>query len=493
MLVAFIYFILFSTLIFFYFKKKKTHFPIWVFNSVFTLKIIAGFGLTYIYTHQYKDRSTADIFKYYDDAKVMYSSLEKAPKDYFRMITGIGNNTFHFDTCYYEKMNHWYKRNDFGLYNDNHTIIRFNAILMPFTFNSFHAHTVIMCFFSFIGLYFLFSFFNYFLKDKEWLVLCAVFLVPSVLFWGSGVLKEGILLFSIGGLLYSILQLVFRKKITFQNLLLFSLSFLLLLINKVYWLPLLILPICCLIITHYFQFKKPFWFYLVAYLFVGVCFYSFTFFFQKKNSIHQIAERQQSFINLAQGGIYLLNQEYLIRLNPADSNCLQKTNFDSVIVKSGTSYLKWKLNNFEDTIIVKTAEQNWEKYKIIAVQQKAGSLLFEDAILPNINSFLKFIPVAFINASLMPLPWHSKSIMELVASLENLLLMILLLISLFFLKHQKEINHSFLWFLIFVVLSVLFVVGFTTPVSGAIVRYKMPVIPFLMMIAVCFYPKIKNK
>ena len=159
----------FSSLIFFYFKKKKTHFPIWVFNSVFTIKIIAGFGLTYIYTHQYKDRSTADIFKYYDDAKVMYSSLEKAPKDYFRMITGIGNNTFHFDTCYYEKMNHWYKRNDFGLYNDNHTIIRFNAILMPFTFNSFHAHTVIMCFFSFIGLYFLFSFFNYFLKDKEWL------------------------------------------------------------------------------------------------------------------------------------------------------------------------------------------------------------------------------------------------------------------------------------------------------------------------------------
>jgi len=460
--------------------------PTWVFNAVFLLKIIAGFSLTYIYTHHYKDRSTADVFKYYDDAKVMYSALEKAPEDYFKMLCGVGNNTFHFDTCYYEKMNHWYKRNDFGLYNDNHTIIRFNALLMPFTFNSFHAHTVFMCFVSFVGLYFLYSFFLNFERGKNWLIFCAVFLAPSILFWGSGVLKEGILLFSIGGLLFSFMKLFFHKIITITNLILFLASFLLLLINKVYWLPILILPLLCLFIIRVFKPKNSILIYFISYFVVVVGFYVFSLMIQKKNLIQQIAERQQSFIHLAQGGIYLLNQQNLIRLNPKDSLCLQKVTSDSVIVKSGTSYLKWSLNNFDDTIFVKSTAQTIEKFKIISIQQKAGSILFDKAISSNWSSFIKFVPIAFFNSVLMPLPWNSKSVTELMASFENFILIGIVLFFVFYFKKQNN-NIEFRWFLIFTALSVFLIVGFSTPVAGAIVRYKMPVIPFLLMIAVSFY------
>jgi len=461
--------------------------PIWIFNALFLIKVLAGFALTYVYTHHYKDRSTADVFKYYDDAKIMHSALEKAPVDYFKMISGIGNNTFHFDTCYYEKMNHWYKRNDFGMYNDNHTIIRFNALLMPFTFNSFHAHTVFMCFISFVGLYLLYSFFLYFQKGKEWLIIVAVFLAPSVLFWGSGVLKEGILLFSIGALLFSFKQLFFRKLFSLKYMMLILVSFLLLLINKVYWLPILILPLICLFGVRILNFKKPLRFFLLSYFFIGVCFYFFTSFLQNKNPFQQIAERQQSFINLAQGGIYLLNQENLVRLNPKDSLVLQKTTTDSVTIKLGTAYLKWKLNNFDDTLFVASSKVDIENYKIISIQQKAGSILFEKSISATWVSFMKFIPVSFINSALMPLPWNSKSITELLASLENIILLVSVLFSFFYFKNKTSLETDFLWFLVFTVLSVFFIVGFTTPVAGAIVRYKMPVIPFLLMIAVCFY------
>jgi hypothetical protein len=489
LVVASLYITLFSAILFFYFKKKETGLPNFTFNALFLIKVLFGFALTYVYTHQYKDRSTADIFKYYDDAKIMYSALEKSPSDYFSMLSGIGNNTFHFDTCYYEKMNHWYKRNDFGMYNDNHTIIRFNALLMPFTYSSFHAHTVIMCFVSFIGLYFLFSFFCYFQPGKDWLILMAVFLAPSVLFWGSGVLKEGILLFSIGGLLFSFKQLFFRKVVSITSILLLCISFFLLLINKFYWLPILLFPLICLLIVRVLKINKPFWFYINSYmLLIASCFfiYSST---QNKNPIQKIAERQQSFIHLAQGGIYLLNQQNLIRLNPLDSSCLQKTKSDSVVIKSGTSYLKWKLNKFDDTLVVTSSDIDKETYKIIAIQQKAGSILFENSIHPDFISFVKFMPIAFFNSSLMPLPWQVKSFTELMASLENSIVLILVILTFVWFKKVNKFDKGFLWFLIFIVLSVFFMVGFTTPVAGAIVRYKMPAIPFLLMIAVCFYQK----
>jgi hypothetical protein len=87
----------------------------------------------------------------------------------------------------------------------------------------------------------------------------------------------------------------------------------------------------------------------------------------------------------------------------------------------------------------------------------------------------------------MPLPWNSKSITELLASLENIIFLVSVLFSFFYFKNKTSLETDFLWFLVFTVLSVFFIVGFTTPVAGAIVRYKMPVIPFLLMIAVFFY------
>jgi hypothetical protein len=349
-----------------------------------------------------------------------------------------------------------------------------------------------MCLVSFVGLYFLYSFFLYFERGKDWLIFCAVFLAPSVLFWGSGVLKEGILLFSIGGLLFSFMKLFFQKIISITNLTLFFTSFLLLLINKVYWLPILILPLVCLLIIQFYKPKNSFLIYFFTYFIVIVGFYVFSVTIQKKNPIQQIAERQQSFINLAQGGIYLMNQQYLIRMNIADSLCLEKLAYDSVIVKPETSYLKWKLNNFDDTILVKSSAKNIEKFKIISLQQKAGSILFDKPITTTCYSFIKFIPVAFVNASIMPLPWRSKSMMELIASLENFLLIGLVLFFVFYFKNRNVGNTSIRWFLIFIVLSVYFVVGFTTPVAGAVVRYKMPAIPFLLMLAVTYYTRNKS-
>ena len=117
------------------------------------------------------------------------------------MLLGIGNDTPEFQQ-YYEQMNYWARKIDSNIYNDSHTIIRFNTIVRFFSLGYYNVHTVFICFLSLIGLTGIYKTFIPYLQDKKRELLFAVFLLPSALFWGSGVLKEGLIFFALGLLIY---------------------------------------------------------------------------------------------------------------------------------------------------------------------------------------------------------------------------------------------------------------------------------------------------
>jgi hypothetical protein len=77
--------------------------------------------------------------------------------------------------------------------------------------------------------------------------------------------------------------------------------------------------------------------------------------------------------------------------------------------------------------------------------------------------------------------YDSRSILELMASFENLCF--LLFFALCFLFRDKiPIDKNLLICCITIVLTSFILIGITTTVTGAIVRYKIPFIPFLLMI-----------
>ena len=163
----------------------------WIFVFIFGIKLLSALALTIIYTYYYTDRSTADIFKYFDDSKVLFSALHKNPIDYFKMVTGIGADSPHLKH-YYLDCNYWYKKYNYLMYNDNRTIIRFNAIVLLFSFGKFFVHNVFMSFLSLIGLMAIYKVFVENFASKKVELLVAIFLLPSVLLWTSGTLKEGL-------------------------------------------------------------------------------------------------------------------------------------------------------------------------------------------------------------------------------------------------------------------------------------------------------------
>lgn len=187
---------------------------------LFTLKALTGITLILIYTYYYPP-GTADIYHYFNDGKILYSALNTAPLDYFRMLTGINDNAPHL-MHYYDQMNFWLKDFNYNLYNDNRTVIRFNALVMLISFKNIYIHAYIMNILALAGLVGIFQFLVKIIKTGRTIALVAVALPPSLLFWGSGLLKEGIVIFALGLLLHAVTSLSMSRNnyIAWFNLLL---------------------------------------------------------------------------------------------------------------------------------------------------------------------------------------------------------------------------------------------------------------------------------
>ena len=167
----------------------------------FFLRIAMGFGLFLIYSYHYPSRQDADTFKYFDDSKYMYDAFWTNPEDYFKMLFGIHCNTEYFNTEYFNNMSNWVRSYDNGLFNDNRLMIRVNAFLRIFSFGNYHVHSIILAFLAFMGSFSLSKLFFEVSRSKV-LTYIAVFLVPSLVFWSSGILKEAVLLAALGFFAY---------------------------------------------------------------------------------------------------------------------------------------------------------------------------------------------------------------------------------------------------------------------------------------------------
>lgn len=227
--------------------------------GVFLIKIIAGFSLSWIYTHQYSNRSEADIFRYFDDSRLLNDVFYENKIHFTQLMLGIEDKTDPVIIDYMKYSNGWRKQSlsylynnqiiDFNIFNDHHTVTRINALIHFISFGVYEVHMLIFCFIALIGLRLINQVADQFLFEFSIVRHFVLYLFPSILIWTSGIGKEAILVFGIGLLLRSI-QL-FSRKYELKHLL-FSLIAALLIIKSKYFILVIIFPIIPLL----FQFKK---------------------------------------------------------------------------------------------------------------------------------------------------------------------------------------------------------------------------------------------
>ncbi len=201
------------------------------FTAVFIFKTIAGILLGVIYKYYFNG---GDTHLYFENAEIMFGVFKTNPEHFFKMLFAVDDPEL---KPYYLLLKEW--ENYAYFYNDSHSIIRLNALMRLFSFGIYEVHIIFFSFLSLTGLTCLFKTFIHFLPDVQKSLFASTFLVPSILFWSSGILKEGLLMFGIGTLLFSKLQMIHLGKKRYALLVLVSVIILMFL--KVYVL-LILLP-----------------------------------------------------------------------------------------------------------------------------------------------------------------------------------------------------------------------------------------------------------
>jgi hypothetical protein len=198
---------------------------VWALLCSWGIKGFTSLILLYVYTSIYPLRKEADVFKYYDDGIMLSEIAAEQPAAFTRIMLGTWTAS---DLRYLNRLNYWFRSYDHGISNDNRVVIRVNAVLNLFTRGSYGLNLVVFLALSWLGSYWLFRLFME-LSASKITSYIAAFLLPSTVFWSSGILKEALLFFALGGFLYSLFQLYqrFRLDFLFLGILsLFLLSFL---------------------------------------------------------------------------------------------------------------------------------------------------------------------------------------------------------------------------------------------------------------------------
>ncbi len=529
-------FCLFYFLLFAVFILKSKWFRAGTFGNIyflgaFCLKLLFGMGLWYIYTHIYKNRITSDVFKYYDDGKMIFATLHTSVKDYLTLLTGIGDANSRYQTIYHT-MNSWDNGYDSTLYNNSHFIIRLNAFFMLFSQGHYGVHVIFMCFIALTGLTYIFKAFYPFPVTGGNLLFAAVFLFPSVILWSSGILKEGLVWLGLGSTIYYFFKAVNGQwSVARERIVSYSVYFIagvILLYEVKAYVLLCLLPglVAQFLIkrTGFFG-RHP----LICYILVLVIYIQPAVFpsllGSKHNPLQMLSDKQTDFNRISKGGVYLENMKdstkyafisvkdtvNILPLNTWADSVLKKgiqyvagkpfwyseykTNHRApYALRKGTAYSLIQLGN-KDTL--HTASTDSTAYWVYNYIETANSRIIIDPIKPTILSLIAHIPVALDVSMLLPYPWQIHSAMQAIYCGENIFVLLLFTVALFFIKRPIG-NMDLVLFCLTYCMAMLILIGLVTPILGGIERYKSVVIPFMFILLLLIIgtnekPKMKNE
>jgi len=224
-----------------FFKHCKISFRLLVF--IFLLKV--GAGILYGTIHQ-KYYEGGDTHLYVKSGALIQSHIYEDVALFVRLC--FGPNNVKPSPELKPHVQATYIWTDTSAY----TLARLNALIAFFGKGNYALHIIFWQLFSLIGLVALYKSFIYFYANEKRKLLLAIFFLPSIIFWHSGIHKEALSIAAIGLLTWSVIQCSLKQKKYF----LYAITFLflgILSLIRVYTLA-IILPAAVLL---YYSIKQP--------------------------------------------------------------------------------------------------------------------------------------------------------------------------------------------------------------------------------------------
>jgi hypothetical protein len=402
-----------------YVNKKLENDPNSIYRYFYkglTVKLIGGLSLCLVYTFYYPG---GDTIQYFNDAKCFVRLLFDSPGSFLKIFF------------------HKYDRNDLSYFNQNTGYpvyirdsetwfaVKFFSIFVLLSFQSYLVSTFLISTLSFIGIWKLYKVFIMEFPELKKEMAIAQLFIPSVFFWGSGILKDTITFSCVGYFVSSFYMLFIRKEKLSNNLLQFLIS------------GVLIISI------------KP---YIFIGLLPGLVFWVMHLTISKiKGEMARLA----TFPLLL--GLSIIFGYILLNM-------------------LGTQLAEYQLETILDKALVMQQDLKMDYYR-----GNSFDIGDFDATIP---SMLSKAPSAIFAALFRPFIFEANNVVMLLSSIENLIILIFFIKVLF----QTGVlnffrlcfsNHLLIFCFIFT-LFFAFAIGLSTSNFGSLVRYKLPCVPFFV-------------
>jgi len=304
-------------------------------------------------------------------------------------------------------------------------IVRFAAFLDLFTFSSYSSTAVLFSVISFVGSWMFFQTFYQQYPREHFNLAIASFFIPSVFFWGSGLLKDTVALAFLGIATFQIYKLFILKKIEVVSITLLVISFFVV-----------------------FSVKK---FILQAYFPAAIIWVVAYRFFEIKSIVAKSLLVPISVVVVFVSAYYS-------------------------VVKVGEGDRKYSIDKIAETARITAYDIGFY------TGRDAGSGYSLGELDGSFLGLLSKAPAA-VNVTLFrPYLWEVKNPLMLISAMESAVLLIALLVIL--IKKSGNLldvlaNPNILFCLVFSLIFA-FAVGVSTFNFGTLVRYKIPLLPFFV-------------
>ncbi len=364
---------------------------------LFSLKITAGFAYAYYFSLP-SQINTSDTWKFFNESLIETNKILHHPKLFFSEL--------------------WYNQytNNSGLFtgvnsfwNDLKTTIfvKVLGILNLISFKNYYINLIFFNLFVFSGCIALYKLVSEYFEIKNWLLIVSIFLLPSFLFWSSGLHKDGIIFSCLALILYN------------YNLLL----------NQNFFLKI---------------------------------FFSILFFLVV---------------------IFLLRNYVLLALLPALAAwfCSIKIKIKPIIIFTSLMLACLAVLFFSNSTsltkpIGDSIVQKHQEFQLLEGKTKFTTPKLENST----TSLINYFPFAIKTIIIQPIPSKNNGLAQNITSFENYFYLLITVVSIFFVFHQK-INSPLLLSLLFITFIIYLFIGYTVCFSGAIVRYKSIMLPFYIL------------
>jgi hypothetical protein len=189
-----------------------------------TVKLIGAVALGLIYQFYYKG---GDTYNYFHDSEILWKLTLENPSAGLKLFLSSGK-VFLSDTFAYTSRMYFYQD------KASYTVVRLSAFLGLITFHTYTLNALFFACISFSGIWALYrAFYNIYPKLHKELAI-AIFYLPSVFFWGSGLMKDTLCMGALGWLFYGFYFGTIKKTKITKSIFIILGSMLVLIQVKVY-------------------------------------------------------------------------------------------------------------------------------------------------------------------------------------------------------------------------------------------------------------------